>query len=261
MFYSKKFKKFKNIKHCFFSRKGGFSKGIYQGLNCGKGSKDRRKTVYKNLSFVSKKMKINLRKLYLMHQTHSNKVIEINKRNRNLKKFNSDALITREQGASLGVVTADCVPVILYDIKNNAIGCIHAGWKGALTGIIENTVKKFKKLNSKNKIFASIGPCIGKKSYEVDDDFYIKFILKSKKNKIYFSKKNSIKKLFNLRKYVNDKLIKLKIKVDHVNHDTFKEKSNFFSYRRSQILQEKDYGRCISVISLISSKNRKTVKV
>jgi len=251
MFYSKKFRKFKNIKHCFFSRKGGFSKGIYQGLNCGKGSKDNKKIVYKNLAFVSKKMKINLKNLYLMHQTHSNKTIVISERNRNLKKFNSDALITKEKDISLGVVTADCVPIILYDIKNQVIGCIHAGWKGASSGIIENTVKKFKKLNSKNKIFASIGPCIGKKSYEVDIDFYKKFILKSKKNAVYFSKKNSNKKLFNLRKYANDKLIKLNVKVDHVNHDTFKEKSRFFSYRRSQKLQEKDYGRCISVISLI----------
>ena len=250
MFYSKKFKKFKNIKHCFFSRKGGFSKGIYQSLNCGKGSKDKKKIVYKNLSFVAKKMKISLKTLSLMYQTHSNKVIIINKKNKDLKKFKSDALITKQKGISLGVVTADCVPIILYDIKNEIIGCIHAGWKGASSGIIENTVKKLKRLNTKNKIFASVGPCIGKKSYEVDIDFYKKFILKSKKNSIYFSKKNKKKKLFNLRKYVNDKLIKLNVKVDHVNHDTFKEKSRFFSYRRSQKLQEKDYGRCISLISL-----------
>ena len=196
-------------------------------------------------------MKINKEKLSLMYQTHSNKVIIVNKKNKNFKKFNSDALITKMKGVALGVVTADCVPIILYDIKNEIIGCIHAGWRGASSGIIENTVKKFKKLNSKNKIFASIGPCIGKKSYEVDIDFCKKFILKSKKNSVYFSKKNNNKKLFNLRKYVNDKLIKLNVKVDHVNHDTFKEKSRFFSYRRSQKLQEKDYGRCISVISLV----------
>jgi len=250
MFYSKKFKKFNNIKHCFFSRKGGFSKGIYQSLNCGKGSKDNKKNVFRNLSLVSKKMKINQERLALMRQTHSNKVIIINKKNKDSKKFNSDALITKMEGVALGVVTADCVPIILYDIKNKIIGCIHAGWKGASSGIIENTVKKFKKLNSKNKIFASIGPCIGGESYEVDIDFYKKFILKSKKNVVYFSKKNKDKKLFNLRKYVNDKLIKLNVKVDHVNHDTFKEKNRFFSYRRSQKLGENDYGRCISVISL-----------
>ena len=252
MFYSKKFKKFNNVKHCFFSRKGGFSKGIYQSLNCGKGSKDNKKNVLKNLSFVSKKMKLHQKKLSLMYQTHSNKVIIINKKNNNSKRFYSDALITKMTGMALGVVTADCVPIILYDVKNQIIGCIHAGWKGASSGIIENTIKKFKKLNSKNKIFASVGPCIGEKSYEVDINFYKKFMSKSKKNDVYFSKKNNEKKLFNLRKYVNDKLIKLNVKVDHVNRDTFKEKSNFFSYRRSQKLHEKDYGRCISVISLIS---------
>ena len=250
MFYSKKFKKFPNIKHCFFSKRGGFSKGIYRSLNCGKGSKDNKKNVNRNLSLVSKKMKIHQKKLYLMYQTHSNKVIMINKKNQNSKRFNSDALITKLRGVALGVVTADCVPIILYDVKNQIIGCIHAGWRGASSGIIENTIKKFKKLNSNNKIFASVGPCIGKKSYEVDINFYKKFISKSKKNAVYFSKKNRDKKLFNLRKYVNNKLIKLNVKVDHVNHDTFKEKSKFFSYRRSQKLGENDYGRCISVISL-----------
>ncbi len=251
MFYSKKFKKFKNVNHCFFSRKGGFSKGIYYGLNCGKGSRDNKKTINKNLYLVSKKMKLNQNKLLLMRQTHSNKVIIINKKNKKSKKFISDALVTKMKDFGLGVVTADCVPIILYDIKNQIIGCIHAGWKGASAGIIENTIKKFKKLNSNNKIIASIGPCIGKKSYEVDLNFYKKFILKSKKNAIYFSKKNMNKRLFNLRKYVNDKLIKLNVKVDHVNHDTFREDNRFFSYRRSQKLNEKDYGRCISVISLV----------
>ena len=252
MFYSKKFKKFKDITHCFFSKKGGFSKGIYQSLNCGKGSKDNKKNVNKNLSLVSKKMKINQKKLFLMYQTHSNRVIIINKKNQNSKKFNSDALITKMKGVALGVVTADCVPIFLYDVKNKIIGCIHAGWKGASSGVIENTVKKFRKLNSKNKIIASIGPCIGKNSYEVDDNFYKRFLSKTKENSVYFSKKNNKKKLFNLRKYVDNKLVKLNIKVDHVNHDTFKEKSKFFSYRRSQKLQEKDYGRCISIISLVS---------
>ena len=252
MFYSKNLKKIKQIKHCFFSRKGGFSKGIYKGLNCGKGSKDNKANVKRNLKFVSKKINVKLDNLKLMYQTHSNRVIVLNKNNKKLKNFYSDAIITSIKGYALGVVTADCVPIILYDNKNQSIGCIHAGWKGAFSGIIEKTIKKFKKLNSKNKILASIGPCIGQKSYEVDIDFYKKFISKSKRNKIYFLKKNNMKKLFNLRKYVNDKLIKLNVKVDHVNHDTFKEKSRFFSYRRSQKLQEKDYGRCISVICLVS---------
>ena len=250
MFYSKKLRKFKSIKHCFFSRKNGFSKDLYKSLNCGRGSKDKKKNIIKNLNFVSQKMLVNKDKLILMNQTHSAKVVEI-KKNNYKKRINSDAIITKIKGLALGVVTADCVPVIIYDFKNEIIGCIHAGWKGASSGIIKNTVNKIRRLNSKNKIFASIGPCIGKNSYEVDLNFYKKFLNKSKKNKRYFSQKNKNKKLFNLRKFVSDKLKELKVKVDHVNHDTFKEKMNFFSYRRSFKLKQNDYGRCISVIRLI----------
>ena len=250
MFYSKKLKKIRKIKHCFFSRKNGFSKGIYKGLNCGKGSNDNKKNINKNLNYVAKKMGSEKTKLILMHQTHSNQVIEI-KKNNYKKKILADAMITKMNGIVLGVLTADCVPIIVYDAKNKIIGCIHAGWKGALSGIIKNTINKIKKNNSNNKIYASIGPCINKKSYEVDKNFYKKFISKSKNNKIYFSKKNRTKMFFNLRKFVTDKLLKLGVKVDQVNRDTLSESSNFFSYRRSCKLKEKDYGRCISTIRMI----------
>ena len=154
------------------------------------------------------------------------------------------------RGLALGVVTADCVPILLYDIKNNIIGCIHAGWRGAFSGIIKNTIFKIRKINSNNKIYAAVGPCIGKKNYEVDKIFFKKFISKSKKNIKYFSNKNKFKKLFNLRKYVADRLLELNVVTDHVNYDTFEEKNKFFSYRRSSLLKQSDYGRCISVIRL-----------
>jgi len=250
MFYSKKLRKCKKITHCFFSRKGGFSKGIYKSLNCGKGSKDNQKDVVKNLSLVSQKLSIKKNNLILMNQTHSNKIIEIKKNNLK-RKIDADAMITKIKGLALGVVTADCVPILIYDFNNEVVGCIHAGWKGAISDIIKNTVSKIKDLNSKNKIFASIGPCIGKKSYEVDSAFYEKFLSESKKNKKYFSNKVKNKKLFNLRKFVADKLIELDVRIDHVNYDTFSERNNFFSYRRSCKLKQNDYGRCISVICLI----------
>ena len=250
MFYSKKLKKIKKIKHCFFSRSNGFSKGIYKGLNCGRGSKDDKKNINKNLKFVAKKMNVERNKLILMYQTHSNKVKEITRYNYK-KKINADAMITKVRGFAIGVVTADCVPIIIYDIKNKIIGCIHAGWKGAFAGVIENTLKKIKKINSNNKFYASVGPCIGKKSYEVDSKFYKKFVSKFRTNEIYFTHKSKTKKLFNLRKFVTDKLLKLRVEVDHVNKDTFAEKSNFYSYRRSCKLKQKDYGRCISTVCLI----------
>ncbi len=250
MFYSKKLKELKQIKHCFFSRKNGFSNGIYKGLNCGKGSKDSKININKNLNFVAKKMGVKKNKIILMHQTHSNKVVEIKKYNYK-NKINADAIITKMDGFVLGVLTADCVPIIIYDIKNKIIGCIHAGWKGAFSGIIHNTIRKVKKLSSENKIYACVGPCIDKKNYEVDIKFYKKFLSKSEKNKIYFRHKNKTKKLFDLRKFVTNKLLELNIKVDQVNKDTFDEKSNFFSYRRSRKLKQKDYGRCISTVRLI----------
>ena len=247
MFYSKKLKKLKKVKHCFFSRRNGFSRGIYKSLNCGRGSKDSKKAVSRNLNFVSKKMRVKRNKLVLMHQTHSNKVVEIKQTNLN-KKITADAMITKLKGIALGVLTADCVPIILYDLKNDIVGCIHAGWRGAFLNIIKNTINKIKKINSDNQIYASIGPCLGQKNYEVDLKFYKKFINDSSKNKKYFRNKNNKKKLFNLRKYVSDKLIQLKVKVDHVKRDTYAEKSNFFSYRRSFKLRQKDYGRCISIV-------------
>ena len=249
MFYSKNLKKLKKINHCFFSRKNGFSKGIYKSLNCGRGSKDNKKNINKNLIFVSDIMGVTRNKLVLMHQTHGNRVIEIKKDNYK-KKIKADAIITKMKGIALGVMTADCVPIILYDVKNEIIGCVHAGWKGAYLDIIKKTINKIKKKNSNNLIYACVGPCIGQKNYEVDLVFFKKFIKSSSKNKKYFTRKNNNKKFFNLRKFVTDKLLKHRIKVDQVFRDTYAQKSNFFSYRRSIRFGEKDYGRCISTISM-----------
>ena len=144
MFYSTKLKKFKQIKHCFFSKRGGYSSGVYKSLNCGRGSRDKTKNVEKNLLLVAEKMKVKRTNLILMHQTHSNKVIEI-KKDFSRRKVKSDAIITKNKNIALGVVTADCVPVLIYDKKNKIVGCIHAGWKGAFSDIIKNTISKIKK--------------------------------------------------------------------------------------------------------------------
>ena len=259
MYFSKKLKKFKHINHCFFSRKNGYSKGIYEGLNCGRGSRDNKKDIIRNLNFVANRMTVEKTGLILMHQTHSNKVVEIKKENYR-KKIIADAMITQMNKVALAVLTADCVPVIIYETKNKIVGCIHAGWKGAFSGIIENTISRIKKKNSINRIYACVGPCINKESYEVDNNFYKMFVVKSKNNKIFFSNKNKTKKLFNLRKFVTDKLIKANINVDQIDRDTFIEKGNFFSYRRSCKSNQKDYGRCISSICMPDFINLKSNK-
>ena len=120
-------------------------------------------------------MGIKRENLVLMHQTHSNKVIVVDKKNKN-KKIIADALITKSEGLAIGVLTADCVPIILYDEINKIIGCIHAGWRGAISGIIENTLNKFKEINNNNKINVAVGPCIGNESYEVSVEFYDNFL-------------------------------------------------------------------------------------
>ena len=252
MYYSKKFNSFKKIKHCFFSRNNGFSKGIYKSLNCGIGSGDNNKDVKNNLNFVNKKLKINKEKLMTMNQTHSSKVIRIDENNFKIKRFNSDAIITSSKGLALGVLTADCVPIILFDSINNSIGCIHAGWKGCLNGIIENTLKRMRFKKKSCKIFACVGPCINKKSYEVGQDLFKKFCNVSQKNSVFFSSKKKGKYFFDLRGLVNEKLKRSGVySVENIDKDTFKDSNNFFSYRRAQKLAQGDYGRCISVIYLI----------
>ena len=139
MFYSKNLKK-NDINHCFFSRKNGTSKGIYESLNCGIGSKDHKLDVKKNLEKVSKKFNINKKQLILMNQTHSNKVQILD--DNILGRIESDAMLTKNNSIALCVLTADCAPILIYEEENKIIGCIHAGWKGAINGIIENTLKK-----------------------------------------------------------------------------------------------------------------------
>ena len=251
MFYSKKLSHFSNLNHCFFSKNGGYSSGIYSSLNCGYGSKDSRRNIEKNLDYVANIMNVKKNNIILMNQTHSNKVIIIDNNNLLNKKINSDALITKLKGISLGVLTADCVPVILYDEFTNNIGCIHAGWRGVFNGIIENTLNKLKENKSQNKITASVGPCIGKENYEVGEEFLYRFMTQDKSNQVFFTKKNDKKYLFDIRSYVVNKLkINEVSNIDNVDVNTFKEADNFFSYRRSQQLGEPDYGRCISTICL-----------
>ena len=252
MIYSKKLRQFKNISHSFFNSKGGCSTGIYKSLNCGFGSNDKKINVTKNLKIVSKKIGCKISNLVFLNQVHSNKFYYLKETGPiNKKKIVADALITKRKKIIIGVLTADCVPILIFDEKKKIVSAIHAGWKGAFSDIIKNTINQIRKISSNNLIYACVGPCIGKKSYEVDLIFYEKFVRKSKKNRKYFSDKGKIKKFFNLRKYVTDKLLKLKVKVDQIDKDTFTQKSIFFSYRRSRKLEQKDYGRCISVISLV----------
>ena len=235
MIYSKKLLRQKKITHGFFNRNGGRSKGIYKSLNCGLGSNDKKNIIKENLKIVKNKISKKSKDIFLVHQTHSNKFIFINKNLRfNKRKIKADAIITNQERLPIAVLTADCVPILLYDNKKNMIAAIHAGWKGAFKNIIKNVVNfMIKKGCKKNNIFAAIGPCIGRSSYNVKENFRRKFLKKNENNKIYFRNvKNTI--YFDLPNYIKSQLKFNKItNIDMKNIDTFVKKNNFFSARRS----------------------------
>ena len=254
MFYSKSLKKNSNFKHCFFSRNNGTSKGIYKSLNCGLGSKDEKKNIENNLDIVAKKFNINANHLVLMNQTHSNKVEVVNDMY-NLKRVNSDAMLTKNSSIALGVLTADCAPILFFEQKEKIAGCIHAGWKGAINGVIENTLMKLQEIGGNPKdLSVCIGPCISQQSYEVKEDFYSIFKNKLKENDSFFTKKDKKTFYFDLRGFLNEKFKNFGvIEIDNILIDTFDTKSEYFSHRRAKKLEENDYGRCISVIKKITS--------
>ena len=252
MIKSKNFEKLKGMKHGFFNRSGGKSKGIYRSLNCGPGSKDKKININQNLKIVLNKFGKTSKKIFLLHQVHSNKFVFINKNfKNNKKKLKADAIITDQKKLPIGVLTADCVPVLVYDNTLKIVAAIHSGWKGAYKGIINKVINFMIKRGCKRKnIHAVIGPSICQNNYNVKRDFLIRFLKKDKKNKIFFKKiKNVI--YFNLPRYVKSQLKFNKISsIDHINIDTFNEKNNFFSARRSLRLKHDDYGRNISIIMI-----------
>jgi len=250
MFYSSKLNKFKNLKHCFFSRKNGISKGCYESLNCGLGSGDKKENVLKNLELVGNKINCKKESLITLNQKHTNQVIHFKDEISVKNKLTADAIVSEVKNVGIGILTADCAPILFYDPKKKIIGCAHSGWKGALNGIIKNTVKKFNKLNSNNNdLIAIVGPCISKKNYKVKGDFFNKFVSQDNNNKIFFHKIDEEKFLFDLRGFINNEISNLGIKnIENIEMDTFSQKESFYSYRRSQLDKEKNYGRCISVI-------------
>ena len=252
MIKSKILSKEKKINHGFFNSKGGKSSGIYKSLNCGPGSKDKISKIKENLKIVRNKINKKAKKIILVNQIHSNRFIYIGKQHKfREKKIKADAIITDQKKIPIAVLTADCVPILLYDTEKNVIAAIHAGWKGAFKGIISRVINfMLTKGCTKNSIIAVIGPCIRQQSYEVRKDFKDKFIKKDRKNKIFFKIKQK-KIFFSLPNFIKSQLISKKItKIDTINIDTFSKNNNFFSARRSLKLGHNDYGRNISIIMI-----------
>ena len=249
MIKSKLISKYQNISHGFFNKSGGFSNGIYKSLNCGIGSGDKKQNINKNLKKVCKKISCSKNKLVLLNQIHSNKVFSINKIPK--KKPIGDALITSKNQFALGILTADCAPIFLFDPKMKIIAAIHAGWKGAYKKIVYKTVNNLKKKGCNiHDLIAVIGPCITKYSYEVKKDFLKKFMSKNKKNIRFFTFAKK-KIFFSLNEFIGNQLKQIGIRnIEIINKDTYLKKNNFFSHRRSLKNKYNDYGRNISVIMI-----------
>ena len=252
MIISKKLSKRKEISHGFFNKVGGKSVGIYKSLNCGPGSKDKKNKIAENLNIVKNRIDKKSKDIFLLHQFHSNKFVFIGKNFKfNKRKIKADAIVTNQKKLPIAILTADCVPILLYDNKKKIIAAIHAGWKGAFKGIIKKVINfMLLKGCKENSITAAIGPCIQQNNYNVGKEFKQRFIKKNKSNRIFFKrKKNTI--YFNLPNFVKSQLKSYKItKIDMINIDTFVKKNNFFSARQSLKLKHDDYGRNISIIMI-----------
>lgn len=233
-------------KHGFFTRNGGFSAGEYKGLNCGFGSGEDREIVQKNRDLVLEKL--GGQKLVTAYQIHSDVAHVVNGSE---DKLEGDALVTDKPGIALGVLAADCCPILFEDRKAGIIGAAHAGWKGARFGIIGSTIRTMQNMGAQD-ISAAVGPCIQQGSYEVSNDFAQVFATEGAYNAEFFSQ--SVKEghfMFNLPAYIEMKLKKNGIEnITVLAEDTLSQPARFYSYRRGTLEGKKEYGRQISAICM-----------
>jgi YfiH family protein len=241
------------VRHGFFTRKGGVSSGIYASLNCGPGSRDDPANVAENRARVAELLGAEPAGLLTLFQKHSADVVTADKPWSLDKLPEADAIVTKKPGLAIGVLTADCAPVLLCDGEARVIGAAHAGWKGALAGIVEATVKAMQKLGAKpERITAAIGPTISQDAYEVGAEFVERFMTNEPESQAFFiTDEGSGEPHFDLPGYVGERLARAGVgSITDLALCTYCEETRLFSYRRSQHHGEEDYGRQISAILL-----------
>jgi YfiH family protein len=236
--------------HGFFTRQGGASSGIFRGLNCGYGSSDQKEIVSINRMRVAQAMGVPDDHLVGVFQTHSPAVEVITEPGQ--KTGEADAMVTNVPGIALGILTADCQPVLFADPKAGVIGAAHAGWRGALEGVLDNTVNAMLKQGAKREnIRAVIGPSISRRAYEVGPEFLATFKDADPKNTRFFSVGQGDRHMFDLPAYGLHRLHQTGVgHAEWIGHCTYSDPNRFFSYRRTTHQNEADYGRLISVIRL-----------
>ena len=246
-----------NMNHGFFTKNGGISSEENYSLNCSYNSNDIKDNVLINRKLICKHFNLKIANLKTINQIHSNKVKIIENIYDDTFNIEADALVTKSPNIILGILTADCAPVLIQDPLKHIIAAVHIGWKGAHNKILEKTIETLINLGSNiNNIKLAIGPCIGPESYEVGNDFYIKFIKNNPFDKIFFEKIKLNKFKFNLPKYIFHQATNIGIKNNNIsnsNKDTCIDEENFFSYRRNHTKNLYDCGRMISAISIKKS--------
>ena len=239
------------IPHGFLGRRGGVSSGIHAGLNVGWGSDDERAAIAENRRRATDAV-LPGAALVTVHQVHSPDVVTVTAPWPDDSRPQADALVTNRPGLLLGILTADCAPVLLADAEAGVIGAAHAGWKGALAGVTDSTIAAMEALGAKReRIAAAIGPCIAQTSYEVDDAFEARFVVADTFNARFFKLGREGHAWFDLEGYVAIRLEAAGVAtVEKLGLDTYADESRFYSYRRATHRGEPGYGREIAVIGL-----------
>ena len=239
------------VRHGFFTRRGGVSEGIYAGLNVGVGSKDDPVRVAENRGRVAGWMGVSPERLVTLYQVHSPDVIVV-ERPFSGERPKADAMVTDRPGLALGVLAADCGPVLYADPQARVVGAAHAGWKGAFTGVLEATVEAMERLGApRERIAAVLGPSIGPESYEVGPEFIERFRAADPANEAYFAPSARPGHfMFDLNRYTLDRLAAAGVAASSLGRCTYADEALFYSYRRTTHRGEPDYGRQVSAIAL-----------
>ena len=238
------------VRHGFFTRKGGASSGIYASLNCGAGSTDQREMVIINRERVATALGVPDDRMAGVHQVHSATAVIVTEPFQVPPK--ADALVTNTPGLAISVLTADCQPVLFADTKAGVIGAAHAGWKGALDGVLEATLDAMEDLGARREdTTAVIGPSISQRAYEVGPEFLDRFLEEDAENARFFASGKDDRYQFDLPGYGLKRLRSAGVgDAEWTRHCTYSDAARFYSYRRSQHDREADYGRLISAIRL-----------
>lgn len=245
-----------SISHGFFGRVGGVSTGLYHSLNAGLGSQDDPEAVRENRARTAKALGLrHVDDLVTMHQVHSADVVPVTGPIALDERPKADAMVTDRPGLGLGVLTADCAPILLADPDQRVIGAAHAGWRGARDGVIEASVNAMVDLGARReRIIAAIGPTIGQPSYEVGPEYVARFVEDDAANARHFSPGQGDRSHFDLNGYIEDRLTQAGIqRCEALRVCTHEHEDALFSYRRSVVRGEADYGRNIAVIALTST--------